>query len=308
MGAPLASATQMILTVGTDHATPPIPDKRQRAERDPRGLDPVCRQAGGSACASGEVASVVGSAHAAASHREPRLRPSLPAAGLDPFKYGRFVIDEPASSTLRGEGDGSRALRAGEGTRRRVRDPRGQRPQGPERAGLCLGDDAPAADRQARRRQRRGGGGRPAPAPGRRSRSVPGFAKEAEFSTPTGSCCNGSTRRGAIATTPTAAPGGPTTCSTSSADAGERQGDAVDDPVPDARRAPRPLRPRQRRAAAAPASVRTRDRPAARQPAAAQRHDHQPRAAGRRRPGNARLLGGQLGYTAAACGPTTVIR
>jgi len=85
MGAPLASATQMILTVGTDHATATHPDKRQRANAIREGWVQSCRQSGGGACTSGELAPArqrtpVASSTPAAS------RAALPAPGSIPFK------------------------------------------------------------------------------------------------------------------------------------------------------------------------------------------------------------------------------
>lgn len=94
MGAPLAAATQMILTVGTSHATATHPAKEQRAEAIRQGWEQSRQQAGGA----------VGGAQVPATPVQPLPQPqltpavfvtrSVPAPGSIPFKYGRFVIDE----------------------------------------------------------------------------------------------------------------------------------------------------------------------------------------------------------------------
>ncbi|MDB5686094.1 MAG: hypothetical protein JWR77_683, partial [Rhizorhabdus sp.] len=93
MGAPLTGATQMILTIGSNHGTPTHPDKMRRAEAIRQGWDEACRQTGGRGCdqplSSAPVpapAPTVVPASAA-----PHI---LPAPGSIPFKYGRFIIDE----------------------------------------------------------------------------------------------------------------------------------------------------------------------------------------------------------------------
>jgi hypothetical protein len=94
MGAPLSEATHMILTVGSDHASPTHPAKQQRAEAIRQGWSQSCRQAGGSGCDTG-VAQPPG-----AGTNPPPVQPvstvvrTLPAPGSIPFKYGHFIVDE----------------------------------------------------------------------------------------------------------------------------------------------------------------------------------------------------------------------
>jgi outer membrane murein-binding lipoprotein Lpp len=98
MGAPLAAATQMILTVGTSHATPTHPDKETRADAIRQGWEESCRQSGGPNCTGGTAAS----APLPNAEPQPQMQPApavfvakaVPAPGSIPFKYGRFVIDE----------------------------------------------------------------------------------------------------------------------------------------------------------------------------------------------------------------------
>jgi len=103
MGAPLSAATQMILTVGTDHGSPTHPAKRQRAEAIRQGWTESCRQSGGSDCAGGSATPGPAAPSAAAPPATPHATPAppargpvqaLPAPGAIPFKYGRFVVDE----------------------------------------------------------------------------------------------------------------------------------------------------------------------------------------------------------------------
>lgn len=113
MGAPLIAATQMILTVGTDHGTPTHPAKGERAEAIRQGWVQSCEQSGGSDCGSG-TARPAGSTPAPPPQAapvpvpgSPSPRPAapkvvmaaagmpvLPSPGSIPFKYGRFVVDE----------------------------------------------------------------------------------------------------------------------------------------------------------------------------------------------------------------------
>lgn len=88
MGAPLAGATQMILAVGSDHASPTHPDKRQRADAIRQGWVQSCEQGGGRDCASG-----AGTATPTPGPTPAVVR-TLPAPGSVPFKYGGFVTDE----------------------------------------------------------------------------------------------------------------------------------------------------------------------------------------------------------------------
>jgi hypothetical protein len=108
MGAPLNAATQMILTVGSDHASPSHPAKLQRAEAIKQGWVQACQQAGGSGCAAGAVPATATPAIATAiappqpvpgAAPKPQVKIAsvgavLPAPGSIPFKYGRFIIDE----------------------------------------------------------------------------------------------------------------------------------------------------------------------------------------------------------------------
>ena len=117
MGAPLAAATQMILAVGTDHGTPTHPDKRQRAAAIGEGWTQSCQQAGGADCASGRAVAPAtapspaiaplpvpspsatfarpGVPNSPAATTAVLTRPApLPAPGSIPFKYGRFIADE----------------------------------------------------------------------------------------------------------------------------------------------------------------------------------------------------------------------
>jgi len=108
MGAPLDAATQMILKVGSDHASATHPAKGQRADAIKQGWIESCQQNRGSNCAVGAVqpaapvsastqmpqpsssAAIVSPAPATG----PLLGRKLPASGSIPFKYGRFVADE----------------------------------------------------------------------------------------------------------------------------------------------------------------------------------------------------------------------
>lgn len=103
MGAPLADATKMILTLGSDHASATHPAKQQRAAVIRQGWMESCRQAGGRGCDAGTAAPVRPTAQPAP---QPSMAPppaggvpamtpvSLPQPGSVPFKYGRFIADE----------------------------------------------------------------------------------------------------------------------------------------------------------------------------------------------------------------------
>ena len=93
MGAPLSAATQMILTVGTDHGSATHPDKRRRAEAIRQGWIESCRQSEGSECTTGNAASGAASPNAA-TQPAATVAQVLPAPGSIPFKYGRFIVDE----------------------------------------------------------------------------------------------------------------------------------------------------------------------------------------------------------------------
>ncbi len=88
MGAPLAAATQMILTVGSDHASPTHPDKLQRASAIRQGWSQSCEQAGGGCDGSGTPSPVPSTPPVAG------VAQVLPSPGSVPFKYGRFIVDE----------------------------------------------------------------------------------------------------------------------------------------------------------------------------------------------------------------------
>ena len=111
MGAPLAEAQRMILTVGSSHGSPTHPAKDQRADAIRQGWVQSCAQAGGLDCRSGNAgsASAVPSPSVTAQQPTPpgataTPRPTivnasvparmLPAPGSIPFKYGRFIVDE----------------------------------------------------------------------------------------------------------------------------------------------------------------------------------------------------------------------
>ena len=188
MGAPLGSATQMILKVGADHASPTHPAKQQRAAAIRQGWEESCRQSGGSGCGGGAPAPTAPSlppAPATAPSATPALtRVSLPAPGSIPFKYGRFVVDEtgkldPARVRAIDERLYGLARNVGvEFTMLVVNDLRG----------LSADDYAWAMMRQLRvGKLDVGNGAVVVVAPRQRQAAVafgPGFAKEAEFSDP----------------------------------------------------------------------------------------------------------------------------
>ncbi|MES2494537.1 MAG: TPM domain-containing protein [Pseudomonadota bacterium] len=105
MGAPLPAATQMILTVGTDHGTPTHPARQQRAEAIRQGWTESCQQSGGTGCGNAGVPPVGAippstSSTPVQAASPPTIKPvakpvrALPAPGSIPFKYGSFVLDE----------------------------------------------------------------------------------------------------------------------------------------------------------------------------------------------------------------------
>ncbi len=194
MGAPLPAATQMILAVGTDHATSTHPARSQRATAIREGWTQSCRQAGAGICAQDAGAVPVGAgaplqpaatlATRMPGASSPPTKVVLPQPGSTPFKYGRFVIDETG------------VLDPG-----RVRAIEAQlyalaKEKGAEFAilvvndlkGMSAQDYAWAMMRQLRIGKLDVGNGAVAVvAPRQRQAAVafgPGFAKEAEFSTP----------------------------------------------------------------------------------------------------------------------------
>lgn len=179
MGAPLADATKMILTVGSDHASPTHPAKQQRADAIRQGWVQSCRQSGGANCDAGAAAP--GPAPTPATMPVARV---LPAPGSIPFKYGRFVIDET------GKLDPARARAIDAKLYKLAKD------VGVEFTIIVADDlkDMTAQDYAwAMMRQLRvgkldvGNGAVAVVAPRQRQAAVafgPGFAKEAEFSNP----------------------------------------------------------------------------------------------------------------------------
>lgn len=108
MGAPLAAAQRMILSVGTSHGTPTHPAKGQRADAIKQGWAQSCMQAGGMDCGNGTAAAMETPASDAIPGSPPtNVAPNaslvtnasipghaLPDPGSIPFKYGRFIVDE----------------------------------------------------------------------------------------------------------------------------------------------------------------------------------------------------------------------
>jgi hypothetical protein len=191
MGAPLAAASQMILAVGSDHASPTHPAKQQRADAIRDGWMQSCQQAGGRDCASGTVvAPPAPTAQAPAMQPAPApipaniTRVTLPAPGTTPLKFGRFVVDET------GKLDPARAKAIETQLYALAKD------SGAEFAilvvddlkGMSAKDYAWAMMRQLRIGKLDVGNGAVAVvAPKQRQAAVafgPGFAKEAEFSKP----------------------------------------------------------------------------------------------------------------------------
>lgn len=113
MGAPLADAQRMIMTVGSNHRSATHPAKDQRAESIRQGWVESCRQSGGLGCRSGHAPAAAASAASGMTgggvrSGDPAL-PSVaspqatnasvpsrtvPTPGSIPFKYGRFIVDE----------------------------------------------------------------------------------------------------------------------------------------------------------------------------------------------------------------------
>jgi len=186
MGAPLASATQMILSIGSDHGSPTHPAKQQRADAIRDGWTQSCQQSGGADCSGASAASApVQSLPAGATVAAPALvRVALPAPGTTPLKFGRFIVDET------GKLDPARTKAMETQLYALARD------SGAEFAilvvndlkGMTAKDYAWAMMRQLRIGKLDVGNGAVAVvAPGQRQAAVafgPGFAKEAEFSTP----------------------------------------------------------------------------------------------------------------------------
>lgn len=113
MGAPLADAQRMILTVGSDHGSPTHPAKSQRADAIRQGWVESCTQAGGLACRNGTAPAPTGTPSqpgggmVAGGGSTPPIAPAapaivnasvpariLPTPGSTPFKYGHFIVDE----------------------------------------------------------------------------------------------------------------------------------------------------------------------------------------------------------------------
>jgi hypothetical protein len=114
MGAPLAEAQRMIMTIGSSHGSATHPAKEQRAASIRQGWIESCTQAGGLDCSNGKApppstSATPGVSGSTAAGDEPALpgsvamRPTadasvparaLPTPGSIPFKYGRFIVDE----------------------------------------------------------------------------------------------------------------------------------------------------------------------------------------------------------------------
>lgn len=189
MGAPLAAATQMIAAIGSDHGSATHPAKAQRVSAIREGWTQSCRQAGAGVCTEGSsptVTPAIPSPTATFATRPPAAptRVVLPDPGSTPFKYGRFVIDET------GKLDPTRVKNIETQLYSLARD------TGAEFAilvvndlkGMSAPDYAWAMMRQLRIGKLDVGNGAVAVvAPRQRQAAVafgPGFAKEAEFSTP----------------------------------------------------------------------------------------------------------------------------
>ncbi|RYY47705.1 MAG: hypothetical protein EOP59_00675, partial [Sphingomonadales bacterium] len=190
MGAPLDAATQMILKLGTPHATATHPGRDQRVNAIREGWTQSCRQSGGGECGSGAPAAPAPAASptlAASPVPAPTIAAgagALPAPGSVPFKYGRFIVDEtgkldPARMKAIDERLYALAKNSGaEFTILVVNDLNG----------LSASDYAWAMMRQLRvGKLDVGNGAVVVVAPRQRQGAVafgPGFAKEAEFSNP----------------------------------------------------------------------------------------------------------------------------
>jgi hypothetical protein len=111
MGAPLAEAQRMIMTIGSSHGSATHPAKEQRADSIRQGWIESCTQAGGLDCRNGKAPPPSSSTAPGVSAGGERatlpppaaLRPignasvparTLPTPGSIPFKYGRFIVDE----------------------------------------------------------------------------------------------------------------------------------------------------------------------------------------------------------------------
>ena len=96
MGAPLADAQRMILTVGSSHGSPTHPAKDQRADAIRQGWIESCTQAGGLDCRSGTAPAPAPAIPTATPGIVNASVPAriLPSPGSTPFKYGRFIVDE----------------------------------------------------------------------------------------------------------------------------------------------------------------------------------------------------------------------
>lgn len=199
MGAPLAEAQRMILTVGSNHGSPTHPAKDQRADAIRQGWQQSCTQSGGLACAGGNAPAAPGGASPGAIGQAPTApqvatTPAvvnasvparlLPAPGSIPFKYGRFIVDET------GRLDPARMKTMEQRLYRLAKD------SGVEMSilvvddlkGLSANDYAWAMMRQLRIGKLDVGNGAVAVVAPRQHQAAvafgPGFAKEAEFSDP----------------------------------------------------------------------------------------------------------------------------
>ena len=199
MGAPLAEAQRMILTVGSSHGSPTHPAKDQRADAIQQGWRLSCTQSGGLECAGGKAPAVPSDSSPGAIAQRPTAPQAattptvvnasvparlLPAPGSIPFKYGRFIVDET------GRLDPARMKSMEQRLYRLAKD------SGVEMSilvvddlkGLSANDYAWAMMRQLRIGKLDVGNGAVAVVAPRQHQAAvafgPGFAKEAEFSDP----------------------------------------------------------------------------------------------------------------------------
>lgn len=94
MGAPLASATKAILTLGTATDQQTHPSKTRRAAAIVDGWQEACRQAGAANCVAGLGSSTAPLASGTPPVARVVMTLPTPSPSAIPFKYGRFVVDE----------------------------------------------------------------------------------------------------------------------------------------------------------------------------------------------------------------------
>lgn len=190
MGAPLDAATMMILKLGSPHATATHPARDARVNAIREGWIQSCRQAGGTGCDGGAPAPAPSTMPSQMPSARPTLTPvavsptALPAPGSVPFKYGRFIADETGKldpAGMKAIDDRLYALARNSGAEFAILVVN-------DLKGLSADDYAWAMMRQLRvGKLDVGNGAVVVVAPRQRQAAVafgPGFAKEAEFSTP----------------------------------------------------------------------------------------------------------------------------